>query len=476
MAIRWISYHVLAVGQGNGTLAVYYNEQKKPVDLVIMDFGSDLTTESTSGPVAIAYTDILLKAMRPAKISAVFFSHSDYDHISLMETLLQGYPKGRTQLPVKVVRYGGAFSMYEKREKNVLLELGRYMPLGAEPRRLEPNFSSFSGTSATPITSVQGFPYYVLIANTASPSRAEAILADEPPPKRQRNSYATNTESLVVIADALGHQFVMAGDATAQTLAKINETVRDSTAAREKLADVIHATVPHHGSLTTTRTRRGLRDNDDWEQTLTSYVDYLKAKSISVTAGIKNKHKHPSAFILQYYWDHVWESAPYSDDEVTPDGRHFTTQFFDPARQVGITDAQAWPPETAGAGWRTVQTDRAVFTNNYWYDGGDNIVPPLPVTPVAFNPATFEPSKLPPEVHWEVEYSVTANEVSVYRHDPTKTLIDVGRALIAGRPMPVDDIPDWDELRRRARANGPAATIPLGDSTPEPRRRPRPRR
>jgi hypothetical protein len=478
MAISRISYHVMAVGQGNGTLAVYYDQNNKPIDVVIMDFGSDTTTQSSSGPIAVLYALSILRAMPKTKIGAIFFSHSDFDHISLMARLLAFFPPGT--LPIGGVFFSGDISLYTKgkdpNKTNILQDLVRYLPARRTLTAFPANYSSFAGAAATPITSVQGFPYYILIANAASPRRAKQLDSGNPPKKLQRNAYAVNTESLVIVADSSGHQFVMAGDATAQTLAKINDRIRDHPAAAANLPDVFHATVPHHGSITTTATRRGLGRGGDWDATLQTYVDRLKARSVSVTAGIENEHSHPSAFILQYYWDHVWEQAPYWDNDVTPDGRHFTTQYFDPAKQVGVFDPDLWPPTDEPPGWRTVQTAQAVFTNNYWYAGGTFALPPMPVTPLPFNPARFSPARLPREVHWEISLDLGKSEVEILRHDAKPLLVDLGRALIAGRLEVLSEVPAWEDLRRQAAPHGPAVTHPLGDSSREPTRRRRQRR
>ena len=474
MAVTRVSYHVLAVGQGNGTLVVYY-DGAKIVDLAIMDFGSDITTISQSGVAALGYAVSAVQQMQrdqqsAARISAVFFSHSDFDHISLMAKLFEFFPEGRSQLQIEGAFYSGVWDNYEKRSGNVLELLECYMTIDTEPQGFPANCTSFPAAGAAePVTTVQGFRYFVLVGNTASPTRARSIANK----KKAASSYAINTESLVIVSGVGDLAFVMAGDATAQTLKKAADVMRTSASAATLLNQTFHATIPHHGSETTTATTRGLGRGGNWKTTLNDYTRRLQARSVSVTAGVENEHKHPSAAIVSHYWDYVLETG-YVDPALDPTGLHLTTQYYDPDFPIRI-GGQVWPPKTRGPFWETVQTKAAIFTNHYWEQGGSKVLPPLPATDATVNPAAAATTTRPREVHWEFRLDLQAGTVTVHRHDSTAAAA-VGRSLLLGQPGALAAVPAWGDMERQAGATTPVMSFSIRDLAARPRRRPRPGR
>ena len=362
MAADSIRFQVLDVGQGTGNFIEIY-DGTKIVNTILIDLGSE-GKKRTAGFASAAYIVSVLKKMASPTIDTVILSHSDSDHINLIERILDAFnppTKGAPELTINFVRYGCDFGLYKKgRAANVISRLEKYADDEDEVLPIGDDYTDFdSGAKSTPLRTVDGVKLYVVAGNTPVTTASGTV-------KRRKvdetDGYAINTKSMVVVASFGGGQFVATGDATGQTLATCNENLTD-TVRKTFLPKVLMVTMPHHGSATTTFDLKGLGDEEAARKSLETFVSRVKALTITASAERRRTFKHPSANVMSYFWDTLDPNRWWGSK--TLNGYHFYTAYFT-ANEYSYLDGKDEEPWPLWDWWYCVETKANVYTNLYF--------------------------------------------------------------------------------------------------------------
>lgn len=372
MTTKTIRYVVLDVGQGTGQFVEIYNTSDQLTNTILIDLGSE-SRKNEAGIPSVDYLTAKLAQMASPKIDFVFFSHSDSDHINLIPDLLDNFdppsssPPTKTVLEIGEVFYGGPRNKYTKKGTNILRLIEAYT-IG-KIRGGVGQWSSYNPTANPPVAKVFReigvVKLYVLITNTPKPSGKPVSSPSN------FDGYALNTFSLVVVLDIDGTQYIATGDATGATIAACNERIASSF-----FPLVVMLSMPHHGSETTAFNLTGSsggRDNALAVANIQQFSDSLNAQTITASAERKRNFKHPSAYLMSFFWQHVTEDA-YTDPTLSSSNAHYYTAFFKPEDgfeysddSTGMSITTSWP--SFFSWWYTVQSNKNVFTNLY-YDQG----------------------------------------------------------------------------------------------------------
>jgi hypothetical protein len=366
MATGSLRFTVLDVGQGTGNFVELFATKTPgpttpPAKTFLIDLGSERKKADAGGPSA-AYVVTQLERMASPELDCVVLSHSDSDHINLLEMVLAAFDPPGTPHPTKKILtvqrsyYGGDYNLYSKRGKNVLVQLGRYSL--KFPESFSNNQSSYDVVSPKPFRTIDGVDLYLMVGNAPSSAVAKK--------KRARvDSFSINTKSLVVVV-SWGIQYIATGDATGVTLAACNKFIRPDV-KKNYLSQVVMLTMPHHGSETTTFNFTGSgggRDNAAAVQNVATFATNTSPASITASAERVRTFKHPSGFLLQLFWATI-ESGHYTDPTLPP-GRHYYVAYF--TTRDGYSYQSATGPKTFPRSdwWYTMQTAKDLFTNLYF--------------------------------------------------------------------------------------------------------------
>lgn len=423
---------VLDVGQGSGNFYEVYDASDALVHTALVDLGSEHARTDAGLPSA-AYIVKKLKTMPGiATLDVVLLSHSDSDHINLIAAVLDEFSPdgvGKPQLIVLYVAYGGQRSKYRKSTAgNVITELQKYVPVDGVDR-----INKFSANETQYDTSPAKWKSYdagplkmrVLIAN-ASKTTVQLTATATGTKRKAPESYTLNTNSIIVVGE-YGTPTVTTGDATGITLAMANQTIKALGLTANAFLDTFMVTAPHHGARATTFdilgiTDTGLGTDALARQNLTTFVDNLKAKTLSVSAERVKTFRHPSMEVLEFFWPHLQRSS-YVDPELTTSRGHWTTAYVIKKLYALASSAERWPKS---AGWYTVQTTYDVFTNLYFVADRVGTAPtPGPTAPGIKTPEL--PIAVPPiPVDWGEDPDTTGT------HAPPLGVTWVFRTLASG--------------------------------------------
>ncbi|MFH8754326.1 hypothetical protein [Streptomyces atroolivaceus] len=389
---------VLPVGQGTGTLIQRFEGvSDKPLSTVLVDLGSALWKPQQTGFESAKFVEGQLRKMENPTLNAVFLSHGDVDHTNLITSLLKKFSppcanKAATDtLTVRNVYHGGRHGEYRaKNRSNCLDELDNYRSNGVNSI-VSPPFGPSTGDLVVPIYQDAATKIYIIAGNViASTTRvgANSIFGLKPIKKH----YASNTTSLVLLValtenpDNQQH-FVLTGDTTAFGLAHCNDKLALSPLPPSPVATV---TLPHHGSKATTYDLLGAQSNDPGdlaEENIRAFVARLRPQSLAVSAGEVTPYKHPAARAIKDFGAFL-RLSDFDDSTLRGAGQHFFTSYFQRNElEVWHKEPDKWP---ATAGWKTVQTDMAVYTTDYFK--GD----PATTEALVVNPSSGQVKPPPP--------------------------------------------------------------------------------
>lgn len=411
MAADNIQFVVLDVGQGTGNFIEIYKAGKL-VKTVLIDLGSESAKTEAGGP-SVEYVVDTLKSMTKPEIDYIFLSHSDSDHINLLEDVLSQFDPPGTKnptLPILTVNralYGGFYAKYKKGKRdNVLKTLDAYMP-ARSPQSAGANATSFPKTGkAKEIHSVEGVSFYIIAGNAEAPVTTSDDFEDTPP---KLDGFTINTMSLVVMTSFAGTQYVATGDATGVTLSKCNERIT-AKVKKDFLPFVMMVTAPHHGSERTTfnlTASTGDRNNPVSLKNVNDFIGNISARTLTSSAERVRRFKHPSAYLMSLFWPYFWPTPLYADPTLTAEDRHYYSAYFTNEDGFIIEVANGkkkskieWPSAKGLPWWYTVQTGANVFTNLYYdpfwlafyFDNETVILPPDPGSKVAIS----KKAKTPP--------------------------------------------------------------------------------
>lgn len=359
----------LDVGQGMSTLFAVYDKDGKVTCLALFDLGSSHNSKTAGHPTLEFLKNMALQRESPkGRIDAVFISHKDKDHVSLLygsETAgdpLLGLLQLLPEMSIGRVRYGGRYSWYDgiatvkKKSVNILTLLKartflpdfdvRGFPVGASSFRDDFNEGRLWGG--------EDFGVFLLAANT--PYKTEAIGTAEDDISKKPDGDQANSKSLVlVLAVNVGKIYycsVIGGDATFPTFQYINSYL-DGT-----IPNCYMVLLPHHGSRRTTF-GLGTKDaviSDINRDVVKTYAQRMAGKTVIASADIVQRYGHPSLETSQLFLDYAEPTAWWSDPLVG-NGRHFTTTNIDYALEPGLYDQR---------GFKTILTTQNLYSTLYY--------------------------------------------------------------------------------------------------------------
>src|SRR4028118_789745 len=104
-----IKFQVLDVGQGSGNFIEIYGAKTAPDTTILIDLGSELESTAAGVPAAKYIVD-KLKAMDEPTLDTMILSHSDSDHINLLDLVLDEFypPNTPGKNPDEILRINRA--------------------------------------------------------------------------------------------------------------------------------------------------------------------------------------------------------------------------------------------------------------------------------------------------------------------------------------------------------------------------------
>lgn len=306
MAIGEIKVNVIDVGQGQCTFVEIYDDDGMNPTLLhtlMFDCGSDKTSDVT-------YTNlnyIVDKALEkdPPGFDAIFFSHSDSDHISLAYYVLKKVidESEETIFPeVGKVWYGGNYNLYTKHGFNILDYIeSSHLCDSSDIRGFNANSTDFGTLS-------KRFDYNIwnsggdddrvsvnaLVAN---------VISDDPDWDEEETAFTTKTAeeknrvSLIACLRFKNTVYVICGDATSKTMGACNWLLKDGTTVFDSNS---MTTLPHHGSRATGfAVKSGATASVISVNIVKTFAANMKSKTITVSAF--QKHRHPSMQLMNEF-------------------------------------------------------------------------------------------------------------------------------------------------------------------------------
>ncbi len=300
MATGDIRVTVVDVGQGQCTFVEIYDNSSTPVLLhtLLFDCGSDKTSDNTYTNLDYIATKAIQK--KPPGLDAIFFSHSDKDHISLTHYVLDKIKKAEPTSKVNQVWYGGSKENFTKYNFNIL----KYIYDAGFCTSA--NIKGFNTNSTDYTKSKKGFEHFMW-RNTNQDVYVRGLVAnvisDDPDWDDTTDDFTTKTAeeknrvSLIACLFYADASYVICGDATNKTMSAVNGLLSDGTTTFD---NNIMTTMPHHGSRAT-----GLAVKSGAQASVTSVnvVDTFATlmKSISMTISAYEKHRHPSLELINRF-------------------------------------------------------------------------------------------------------------------------------------------------------------------------------
>ncbi|MFA5262586.1 MAG: hypothetical protein WC378_02090 [Opitutaceae bacterium] len=316
----------LHTDQGMGNLVKIYTEVMGSVvltNLVIADLGSESRRKRYAGD---AVDDIMaaLKEMEDdyghVGIDMICISHQDYDHWSLFTDLREKIGVKYPSLTVNKLITGG-----QRWKSDALAEikaLEKAFKVGCEvfSRACSDYDSPLVG--AREFYAIAGVKFRVLAANS--------------PTTRGSEDLVRNGTSAVVVVEAGTNKFILPGDATADTVAFINNILQGwlDNGKPNPILPCYVLSAPHHGAL------RTLADNfttsNPQLSLATKFADLTRPECIAASAGWLSSFHHPFKRVLnllgahavigetehdyvQYddeVWPKAWECVPKSKKKI----------------------------------------------------------------------------------------------------------------------------------------------------------------
>lgn len=357
MDVKAVNFYVLDVGQGSCNYVEIVDSADKVIHNMLIDLGTN-----SSQAIATKNVEWLrnkIKDRADPRIDVVIITHGDTDHYNLMLRLLPALNPAQTTR-IGMVRYGGVAWRYQIGKVSLINELKKYC---ADVNGLSASQTSYKWEFGKPQVWTPIWPP----APAATDPKLQLIIANTPHPKdpkdsakkQKLNAEAVNTKSIVVGVEWDGYWMVGTGDATADTLSRINALLPLAT-----LPTTFMLTVPHHGSRKTTY---NLKAANNLPTPLASlivgiFLNLFKPKTLSVSAGEKNHH-HPSMLLLNQFASVTDQVTQYwSDPALAPLKRHFVTSWIDlPITGLGI--APAWPQKWL---YCATQTSQNIYSTLYF--------------------------------------------------------------------------------------------------------------
>ncbi|MFF4422406.1 MBL fold metallo-hydrolase [Streptomyces sp. NPDC001549] len=289
---------LLFCGQGMTKLVEIYDEGKeKPAAdyLALIDCGGRL--EQSADAINAIVEKVAARDGTPKRIDLVVLSHQDGDHVSLLPHLGEALKKRLgSKVEVGDVYCGGnGWIPSNTKAVNDFLRCVNYPDMKA--RHFEPERSDYENATKRSdlgcIKQHKDVYFRILISNLAVAGATGTT---------------RNASSSVVVVEN-GHEAVLLpGDATYQTMDRINGTPNLSSL----LPSVLCLEIPHHGALAS-----AVEDYDssedpskyDWA-VIDDFAKKMHAKYIGVSAGPWNSHCHPVDLVVDTFVKQSTEILP----------------------------------------------------------------------------------------------------------------------------------------------------------------------
>lgn len=293
MTTSKIEVDFLHCDQGMGTLVRIYDDSDRLAHLALLDLGSESGTKKYSDSAISEVTDGLQQmkddGLTP-RIDLLLISHQDFDHWSLLPSLLEKIQDGFPSCEVEDIYYGG--TKWRKKASDAISDWEDEFGVLAEAfSRGQSNFSK-PGKEGT-LKEIDGVKFHLLCANVPISRSAQDL---------ERNGTSA------VIAVQFGDVFaVIPGDATADTCGWLNDNVFGPWKKAGKGIPVRPCRAlgaPHHGAL------RTLADNFISTaraklSIATAFADYVAAENVVASAGWYSKFKHPYKTVMELLARHA---------------------------------------------------------------------------------------------------------------------------------------------------------------------------
>lgn len=376
-------------------------------------------------------------------------------------------------LEIMTVIYGGPRKLYAKHSgANVIQYLENYQPTGTtKPQALPSNNSSYP--SAHPMFTHDDVTIYLLVGNHVSsePRKVVKKIADK---KWRTDSYSLNTYSLIFVVVFDNWRYVVTGDATGATIAQANWVLSEY---KVTLANVAALTMPHHSSEPTTfgltgsrskRAREKERVPADAKKVIDTFAANIKAKTIHASAEDVGSFRHPSAFVMSYFWSYVDKTVWYEDPALKSEQHLYNAYFMeeddfkividvvDPKTKKKTSKKEPLPPFDD---WWTFATQHAIFTNRYYvrreaYDPDKDETATFPPNPgkVTAIPKSGAKNSPPFGVAWRYTTDASTQKTTLER-------IENRKDGVAFAVFPVM------EMSKEGDEDRPVATAPTASAT-----------
>ena len=261
----------------------------KPSDwLCVFDFGSGGLSSSKkvlgiTPPVGFIMQQLQLQqtAGRTPRIDLMLISHQDRDHWQLLGELNDQIVKQKMTVVVGRMILSGA--NWRASSETAVNKFVKRVP---EPEKnvtwYDNEYSAYYDPDKPVQTlSIGDLQMSMLVTNVATNDSKEDI--------------DRNCSSAVVLLRLNMYSFILPGDATWETFARLRKIMEKWP--RNPLTFVYAASVPHHGALRTMNRNTSVEKPD--LRDLIWFTDYTRPTSIYASAGIKNTHSHPYRIVLE---------------------------------------------------------------------------------------------------------------------------------------------------------------------------------
>lgn len=337
MATGKIDVVFLHCDQGMGTLVRIFDTSDKLAHLALLDLGSESGSKKYSDS-AINSVIRALKQMEKDKktptIDLLLVSHQDFDHWSLLPSLLAKIQAEIPACEVGDIYYGG--TRWRKKATEAIEEWENEFGVSAEAFARETTDYGTPGKKGL-IKNIDGVLFHLLCANV--------------PVSRSAQDLERNGTSAVVAVAFGGVTAVIPGDATADTVGWINDNVFAPWKKKGKANPVQPCRAlgaPHHGALRTiasnfVSTSRAKLD------VASTFAKNVAAENVVASAGWYSKFNHPYKEVMEVLavkadtdageHDFVWyvgSKKKWKQEEDSERGIYTTiTTLTDPPKRTG---------------------------------------------------------------------------------------------------------------------------------------------
>jgi hypothetical protein len=280
---------ILFCGQGMTSLVEVYNDgidTHAPDHLVLVDCGGNQRWAEHAVGYIMGKLNEQGSAGKTPKFDAVVISHQDGDHLTLLRNLTEEMQKSSHTFECGIFFAGGA--NWSATNKKTVTKFAQELDVEDDIEFESPYQSDYSDVTKYEdlghICSFGDVFVRVLISGLKISSGGEDIIR--------------NASSAVVVIENGAQSMILPGDATYQTMAKINKIMGSASGALLPQREGFE--VPHHGALRTAVENYDAQkySKDFGWKIITNFSKYMYPKRVMASAGPRNTHCHPVYEVL----------------------------------------------------------------------------------------------------------------------------------------------------------------------------------